>query len=134
MNNNYLKRHEESLKSSELLIHSHAHYSNSVHCAYYSVFQYMLHFHKVRGLRTFRDRDKLARNGSHDQIISATFDNLFELDRSKGGLFNREMSKLKSERVIADYTEYHIDRTRSIAALEMAKKLVNILSETLNTK
>jgi hypothetical protein len=94
----------------------------------------MLHFHKVRGSRTFRDRDKLTGAGSHDLIRIATFDILLAIDHPKAGYFNREMGRLKLERVIADYKEHHIDQTRSVAALEMAKKLVSILAETINTK
>ncbi|WAC09221.1 hypothetical protein [Dyadobacter pollutisoli] len=134
MNNNYLKRHEESLRSSELLIYNHAHYCNSIHCSYYSVFQYLLHFHKVRDSRIFRNRDKLTGTGSHDLIISATFDILFAIDRIKAGYFNREMGKLKAERVIADYRDQFIDQTRSIVAYEMAKNLTSILSETVKIK
>jgi hypothetical protein len=94
----------------------------------------MLHFHKVRGSRTFRDRDKLTRTGSHDLIINATFDILFTIDRKKADYFYREMGRLKAERVVADYWDQHIDQTRSVVAYEMAKKLTSILSETVNTK
>lgn len=134
MNNNYLRRHEESLKSSELLIYNHAHYSNSVHCSYYSVFQYMMHFHKVRGSRIFRDRDKLAGTGSHVLIINATFETLLTIDRNKADFFYSEIGRLKAERVIADYKEHHIDQTRSRIAYEIAKKLISILSDTINAK
>ncbi|MEO6283182.1 MAG: hypothetical protein ABIN80_23905 [Dyadobacter sp.] len=134
MNNSYIKRHEESLKSSELLIYGHAHYSNSIHCSYYSVFQYMLHFHKVRRSRILQDRHKLANTGSHDLIINATFDILLTIDRQKAGYFYKQIHRLKAERVIADYKEQHIDHARGTIAYEMAKRLTSILSETIEIK
>ncbi|WP_233877396.1 hypothetical protein [Dyadobacter sp. CY323] len=93
-----------------------------------------MHFHKVRGSRIARDRDKLAGTGSHELIISATFDILFTIDRQKAGYFYKEMVRLKAERVIADYKEQHIDYARSSVAYEMAKKLTTVLSEIINTK
>jgi hypothetical protein len=93
----------------------------------------MLHFHKVRGSRISRDRDKLANIGSHDSVINATFDVLFTTDPKQAEYFNRQITKLKSERVNADYKEHYFDQTRSIVAYEIAKRLISILAETLNT-
>ncbi|NIJ52481.1 hypothetical protein [Dyadobacter arcticus] len=91
----------------------------------------MLHIHKIRGIRSYRERDRLDTLGSHDLIINATFTKLLEVDKMKALFFNGEMVKLKAERLVADYREQYIDQTRSIVSFEIAKNVIKILSETL---
>ena len=121
-------RHEENLVSAKLLIHNHSHYSSSIHCSYYSVFQYMLHLHKKWDTQLFRKRDKLAGFGSHDLVINETFAILVQVDRASAGFFKRDIIILKQARVVADYREEHVDYTRSIVAFEIAQRLTQILS------
>lgn len=131
MNNSYLKRHEENIQSADYLINKHGFYCSSIHCSYYSIFQLLLHIHKQRDTQLFRDRNKLDKAGSHELMINGTFEIIEVTNPVDAGKFLRTMNILKGNRKDSDYSEDHIDKTRSLYVYKLAQELKELLSKTL---
>jgi hypothetical protein len=131
MNNTHFKRHEENILAAEYLIKEKGYYCSSIHCSYYSVFQLLLHIHKLRDTDIFKNRNKLDTTGSHEKVIDETFQILLTRDRLEAGKFKRAMDNLKSNRKVADYNESYIDKTHSETVYQMAQNLIKLLSNIL---
>lgn len=128
----FLNKSEQNLNAATKLIELELN-ASSIHCSYYSCLQRMLYI-KTEKLgeqpETLLKRAKAEDTGSHNiitneikQAISSKNSNYSEQQA-----FSNTLALLKRNRIEADYQPIEINKSKSSASLELAKKINTILA------
>ena len=117
-----------NLDSAQMLIDNKL-YTNSVHCSYYAVFQYMKHVlaHTKHRPISLSEQDAHGGESSHEYILNKIKERLNTNPRNERN-FMESIRLLKKDRVDADYTtrtftdiEGHDCRSRANALITQLK-------------
>ncbi|WP_313386951.1 hypothetical protein [Chishuiella sp.] len=136
MNNILIKKSEDNLKSANKL-HEIKCYNSSVHCSYYSVYQYVLNVCKNFNPTEYINIEKEAvknGNSSHQKTINYITDNCLSLslNNNEVSLFTRNYNRLKNYRVIGDYKNLNISMNESKVSIELVLNIINTLKKINN--
>lgn len=116
-----------NLDSAQMLINKKQ-YTNSVHCSYYAVFQYMKYMlaNTERNPITLEMQENNVGESSHEFIISKIKERL-NTSPQKERNFTEGVRLLKKERVEADYTTRVFTDIESIECKDRANGLITNL-------
>lgn len=116
-----------NLDSAQMLINKKQ-YTNSVHCSYYAVFQYMKYMlaNTERNPITLEMQENNAGESSHEFIINKIKERL-NTSPKKERNFTEGIRLLKKERVEADYTTRVFTDIESIECKDRANGLITNL-------
>ena len=104
-------------------------YTNSVHCSYYAVFQYMKYMlaNTDRNPITLEDQDTTAKGeSSHEYILNQIKERINSSPKQERN-FTEGVRLLKKERVDADYTTRVFTDIESIECKDRANGLITNL-------
>lgn len=104
-------------------------YTNSVHCSYYAVFQYMKYMlaNTDRNPITLEDQDTTAKGeSSHEYILNKIKERLKTSPLNERN-FLQKIRLLKKDRVDADYTTRIFTDVESIDSKDLANGLITNL-------
>ena len=116
-----------NLDSAQMLINNRQ-YTNSVHCSYYAVFQYMKYMlaNTDRNPITLEMQENNVGESSHEFIISKIKERLNTSPQNERN-FAQGIRLLKKERVDADYTTRVFTDIESIECKDRANGLITNL-------
>jgi len=116
--------------AAELLMRNHSLYAPSVHCAYYSCIQYMLHiiFNKLPLPYQEKYNQGLQKGSSHKvaiQIIKLALG--AKPDKEDYTTFQKKVGELKQHREDSDYSQKQITQDISVTSIAAARSVNSIL-------
>lgn len=123
-----------NLKASGILISNNI-YDSSIHCAYYSCVQLMLHLLRSEFKKSEADVDSESEQGSrnekgfHNWLTNFYIKELMKKDFMLTRDFNKFVIALKSSRVKADYKNIEIKENIAKQNLDLAKQINQLLQE-----
>lgn len=136
---NILNKSNINLKAAEYIIKNTDCYCSSVHCSYYSAFQYIKHFiyavHKIN----YGEQEELYREycrtrkkndyfmGSHEFLITKCKDLIGVKDKTKSLIFYTNICKLKNYRHISDYKNSLVGEHKAKDSLTQAKATIELI-------
>lgn len=125
---NLFEKHEHNLRSARILIDDHKLYAPSVHCSYYSYFQFLkCKTHASKGkINSSIPKNFGLGTGSHE-VEFVKFLNHYNIDRKTTNLLVREFTNLKTNRKKADYKDEVINEILAKSILNKAKKQITII-------
>lgn len=98
------KKSEENILAADVLIKS-AHYSSSIHCSYYALYQYMMYMLNQRYKCSYDQQRNLAGDASSHIKISQEFESKLTSDSPQLCIdVMQTFAALKQQRVRADYS------------------------------
>lgn len=104
------KKSEENILAADVLIKS-AHYSSSIHCSYYALYQYMMYMLNQRYKCSYDQQRNLAGNASSHIRISREFERKLRSDSPQLCIdVMHTFVALKQQRVSADYSTTRIEK------------------------
>ena len=128
------KKSKENQKSAKLLIQN-SNFSSSVHCAYYSNIQLMLHIllHDIKLSETEIEAESkqgsLDEGGFHNWLKAAITRELLDRDFMLVRDFNNFFGQLKSLRIKADYKNLLILEQKAKNGLDLSRNITKLLEE-----
>ncbi|MDD3723157.1 MAG: hypothetical protein PHW92_11870 [Lutibacter sp.] len=131
---NWKEKSKENQKSANLLIKNSI-YSSSVHCAYYSNIQLMLHILLTDFKLSETEIDTKSKEGSieeggfHNWLKTAITRELMTRDFMLVRDFNNFFGQLKSLRIRADYKNLLILESKAKNGLNLSKSIIELLEE-----
>lgn len=134
---NILLKSEKNLEAAKHLINSTTCFCSSVHCSYYSAFQYIKYFlcnvHNISYqdqellYSIYRNEDKDNKMGSHEFLIYKCFQYIKENDEAKSNVFNTNIISLKNQRHKSDYKDKLINENNAKDSLAKAKAIKELI-------
>ena len=128
----FKSKSDYNFNAAKLLMRDHQLYAPSIHCAYYSCIQYMLHIIYFKSPNKVQiDYENLVRNdnSSHKQAIKII--QLELIDKNKNDdykRFQKTILELKKSREESDYTRTQITQGKSSHSILLAESILNLLS------
>lgn len=128
------KKSKENQKSAKMLIQN-TNYSSSVHCAYYSNIQLMLHILlndlklSESDIETKSKQGSIDEGGFHNWLKAAITRELFARDFMLVRDFNNFFGQLKSLRIKADYKNLLILESKAKNGLDLSSRITKLLEE-----
>tara|TARA_R110000868_G_scaffold410496_2_gene698666 strand:+ start:397 stop:810 length:414 start_codon:yes stop_codon:yes gene_type:complete len=129
-----LRKSNLNLKASSILISNNI-FDSSIHCAYYSTVQLMLHLLRSEFKKSDSDVDSESEQGSrnekgfHNWLSNFFIKELMKKDFMLTRDFNKFVTTLKSSRVKADYKNLEIKESVAKQNLDLAKQINQLLQE-----
>lgn len=133
---NILSKSEKNLEAAKHLINNTTCFCSSVHCSYYSAFQYIKYFICNRLNINYLEQESLFseyRNdnnstmGSHDFLINKCYNYIKENDVAKSNVFNTNIVSLKNQRRYSDYKDKPINEQHAKSALAKANAIKTLI-------
>jgi hypothetical protein len=128
----FLHKSDQNFTAAEVLMKQHALFASSIHCAYYSCVQYMLHVINTKLSLAVREKfrlDILYKGSSHKNAIITINKELSVKNREDYKVFQRKVGELKKLREDADYTSIQMISDSSSQSYLTAQSIRTILKE-----
>ena len=106
-------------------------YAPSVHCCYYSVFQYMLHVLSTKSTNEWHNylEDIKKDTHSHVTLINIINKMLRQTNPQDFKYFDQKLTELKKMRIRADYSDDIVKQEDATGSLTIADSLRTVLKD-----
>lgn len=126
-----LNKSSQSLKAAQKLLYDHAVYATqSVHCSYYAVFQFMKYFlaHNSRDPLSYEQQNRLSsKNKLSHEVILEEVKNRLNLRPSELKKVTESIRDLKQARMRADYSTETFSEDEALNRKAQAESLISKL-------
>lgn len=111
--------------------HSNAYYAAVGHTAYYSCFLLIEHifYHTLSRTKAYLNSKCVSADGSHEVMINDVYLLIKSTDPVGSNVFDRNITRLKSLRILADYKDVPFDKTKADESIRLMNAVLPVLAK-----